>query len=149
MIKKLNVTHREMAEKMINVQFPSYKVEAEIIGFYGIPQLNDTVESLMESTEIFIGYFWNEELAAFISYTEDQNELDICRLVVHPKHFRKGIAKKLVEHVLKNKPNDKRAIVSTGAKNVPAKKLYASFGFKEVKDQEAAPEIFLTKMELL
>lgn len=149
MIKKLNVTNKETATKMINVQLPSYKAEAEIIGFYGIPQLSDTVEKIMESDEIFIGYFFDDELAAFISYTEDQNEFDICRLVVHPTHFRKGIAKKLLEHVLKNKTNGKKVIVSTGAKNVPAKNLYASFGFKEVQDIEVAPGVFLTRMEFI
>ncbi|ALC83603.1 MULTISPECIES: GNAT family N-acetyltransferase [Bacillus] len=149
MIKKLNATDKETAKKMIDVQLPSYKAEAELIGFYGIPQLNDTVESIMENDEIFIGYFFDEELAAFISYTEEQNEFDICRLVVHPNHFRKGIAKKLLEHVLKNRTNGKKVIVSTGAKNVPAKNLYAFFGFEEVKNIEVAPGIFLTFMELM
>ncbi|MBD1381033.1 GNAT family N-acetyltransferase [Metabacillus arenae] len=147
MIKSLNVNNAEMAEKILNVQIPAYKVEAEMINFHGIPQLKDTPGTIMNSKEKFLGFMLEDELAGFISYTENHIAIEICRLVVHPSHFRKGIARKLVAFVMMNMVKDKKAVVSTGAKNLPAKKLYKSFGFKEVKDIEVAQAVYITLLE--
>ncbi|WP_028596192.1 GNAT family N-acetyltransferase [Paenibacillus assamensis] len=147
MIRKLIVDNEVIAQQMLGVQIPSYQVEAELIGFYDIPQLKDTVQTLMSSNETCVGYFVMEELAAFISYTDEGKFIDICRLVVHPDHFRKGIAKKLVAHVIDVIANNKKVIVSTGAKNTPAKQLYKQFGFQEMKNIEVAPDLFITLLE--
>ncbi|MFD2444608.1 GNAT family N-acetyltransferase [Bacillus sp. CGMCC 1.16607] len=148
MIVKLDLHNKEITQNILDVQIPSYKVEAELINFDGIPQLNDTVENISESPEIFMGYYINHELVAFISFDMNENEIEICRLVVHPNHFRKGIGKKLVEYVIKEISKDKKVIVSTGQKNFPAKKLYEFFGFKEVKNIEVATDVYITLLEL-
>ncbi|MBD8497859.1 GNAT family N-acetyltransferase [Paenibacillus arenosi] len=147
MIRKLIVDNEAVAKQMLDVQIPSYQVEAELIGFHDIPQLKDTVQALMSSNETCVGYFVEEELAAFISYTDEGQYIDICRLVVHPDHFRKGIARKLVAHIIDEKAKNKKVIVSTGAKNTPAKQLYKQFGFQEMKDIEVAPHMFITLFE--
>ncbi len=147
MIINLDVNNLETAKSLLNVQIPSYRVEAEIIGFDGIPQLRDTAEKLMQSNEKFIGYIMNDNLVASISYTEDHNKVNICRLVVHPDYFRKGIAKALVEHVINSIAINKRIVVTTGAKNSPAKNLYFQLGFHEVENIEVAPNIYITLME--
>jgi ribosomal protein S18 acetylase RimI-like enzyme len=146
MITKLNITNKKTAKNILHVQIPAYKVEAEIMSFYGIPQLKDTVETIMNCRETFLGYYAEGELAACLSYTETQNDIHICRLVVHPDHFRKGIAKKLVQHII-DLANNKKIFLSTGSKNVPAKNLYKLFGFVEIKDVEVAPTIFITLFE--
>ncbi len=46
MIKIINIRNRKDAEDVLNVQIPSYKVEAEIIDSYEIPPLRDTVYTL-------------------------------------------------------------------------------------------------------
>lgn len=147
MIITLNVNNEEIARKILNVQIPAYEIEADIIHFYGIPQLKDTVETISKSNEIFLGYMIEEDLAGVISYTENQNHIDICRLVVHPNHFRKGIGKRLVGYLVQNIVKGNKATVSTGAKNIPAKQLYKMFGFVEVKDIEVAPNVFITLLE--
>jgi hypothetical protein len=43
MIKMLITKDRTVAQKILEVQIPSYRVEAELIGFQGIPPLHDTV----------------------------------------------------------------------------------------------------------
>ncbi|MCR8843279.1 GNAT family N-acetyltransferase [Paenibacillus sp. SC116] len=147
MIHKLMVDNEAIAKQMLDVQIPSYQIEAELIDFYDIPQLKDTVETVMASNETFVGYFVEDELAAFISYTDEGQVIDICRLVVHPNYFRKGIARKLVAHVLDEIAKYKKVIVSTGAKNAPAKQLYEQCGFQEMKDIEVAPNVFITLFE--
>jgi ribosomal protein S18 acetylase RimI-like enzyme len=147
MIQYLDITQRSVAKKVLDVQIPSYQVEAEIIGFNGIPQLNDSVESLMTSSEIFYGYFVDTSLAGAIAFVLEDNVLDIHRLIVHPNYFRKGIGESLVQYILNLDTSVKKYIVRTGSKNIPAKNLYKKFGFIEKEDEEVAPNVFLTIFE--
>jgi ribosomal protein S18 acetylase RimI-like enzyme len=144
MIRELNNKHKETAEKILAVQLPAYKVEAELMNFDGIPQLQDTVNSIIQSNETFVGYLIEDVLAGFISYTNDEDFFQICRLVVNPYHFRKGIAKRLLGYLIEHVSKECKATVTTGAKNVPAKNLYKIYGFHEVKDIEVAPNVFIT-----
>ncbi len=144
MIRELNNKNMKTAEKILAVQLPAYKVEADIMNFDGIPQLQDTVDSIIQSNETFVGYMAEDELAGFISYTNDEGLFQICRLVVDPHHFRKGIANSLLGHFLENVSKECQIAVTTGSKNVPAKNLYKKYGFFEVKDIEVAPNVFIT-----
>ncbi|MNJ37928.1 Acetyltransferase (GNAT) family protein [compost metagenome] len=146
MLIKLDVTNYDTARKMIDIQIPAYKVEAELIGYDGIPQLLDTVETMMECREKFVGYFLDGELAAFVSYEETEQEVEICRLVVHPYHFRKKIATILVEHIVETIAHGRPIRVNTGALNFSAKGLYQMFGFRQVRDVEVAPGVFITEL---
>ncbi|MDF0725480.1 hypothetical protein PY093_01985 [Cytobacillus sp. S13-E01] len=51
--KKIDITNPIFAKEVLNVQIPAYKVEAEIIDYYDIPPLRDTVETLQQSQETF------------------------------------------------------------------------------------------------
>lgn len=89
MIKKIDITNPKLAKEVLNIQIPSYNVEAEIIDYYELPPLKDTVETLQQCEETFFGYYVNEELCGVISMKVDNGIIDIHRLMVHPKHFRK------------------------------------------------------------
>lgn len=147
MITILHAKDPKIAQKILEVQIPSYQIEAELIGFQGIPPLHDTVESLMQCNETFLGYFLTNELAGFISYTKEDTVLDIHRMAVHPTHFRKGVASSLIAHLLNQESDMKKSIVCTGTKNTPAKNLYRRFGFCEIEDKEIAPGVSLTFFE--
>ncbi|AEI44683.1 GNAT family N-acetyltransferase [Paenibacillus mucilaginosus] len=147
MIVRLDLTDPETARNLLKVQIPSYLVEAELIGFHGIPALNDTVESLAQSGETFYGYFAGGELAGAAAYELDGGTMEITRLVVHPKFFRRGIGGSLIRFLLELNLGVKGYRVSTGAKNGPAKRLYTNCGFKEAGELEVAPEVFLTLLE--
>ncbi|HYK74939.1 MAG TPA: GNAT family N-acetyltransferase [Pseudoneobacillus sp.] len=134
MIGKLDITNPIVAEKVLNVQIPSYRVEAELIGFYELPPLKDTVETLRQCGEMFFGYFLNKELCGVISVRVEQNVLDIHRLIVHPQHFRKGIANALMEFIQNKFENVESIIVSTGAKNTPAVTFYEKNGFLKTEE---------------
>ncbi|MEH7399751.1 MULTISPECIES: GNAT family N-acetyltransferase [Bacillaceae] len=147
MIVKLDNKDRKMANSILNVQLPAYKVEAKLINFEGIPQLKDNVESIRDSKEIFIGYVIDNDLKGFLAYSEGNNEYQICRLVVHPICFKRGIARKLVHYFLNEIAKKKKVIVSTGSDNLPAINLYKTSGFKFHKEIEVAPNFYISLFE--
>ena len=151
MIKKIDITNHKLAEEVFNIQILSYKVEAEIIGFHDIPPLRDTVESLQQCGETFYGYYSNGWLCGVVSIKTDKCVIDIHRLMVHPNHFRKGIAKKLLNFVEGNKEKFKTIIVSTGTKNEPAVAFYLKNGFSKTGEERVTERLSLTsfKKEIL
>lgn len=98
----IDISIRDEAKDVLNIQIPSYKVEAKIIGYDEIPPLKDTVKTLQECEEIFFGYYEDKELCGAVSVKVDDKVVDIHRLIVHPTHFRKGIAQKLLNFVTRN-----------------------------------------------
>lgn len=147
MIRYIDHTKQNVAEKILEIQIPAYQVEANLINYFDIPPLLDTVESLRQCNEMFYGYFVENKLAGVISITKNTHCIDICRLVVHPDYFRRGIGKALLSYVLMNFQDATQFSVTTGEQNEPAKRLYISFGFIETKIIEIAPNIFLSQFE--
>jgi len=133
MIKLLNILDKQVAETVLRVQRLGYRIEADLIGFEDIPPLHETMEDILKSEEIFIGYFVDDILAGLLSYIVEDAILDIGRLVVHPDYFRRGIGKELVQY-LANSEGLEKIIVSTGALNSPARQLYERLGFKLVEE---------------
>ncbi|MEI4771058.1 GNAT family N-acetyltransferase [Psychrobacillus sp. FJAT-51614] len=146
MIQSLHHQEEKVAKEILEIQLPAYKIEAELIGFNGIPQLKDTIHNIMISKEIFVGYYDESQLTGFISFMITDGLIDICRLVVHPNFFRKGIASALLKYVLEIKKENQHIEVSTGAKNTPAIQLYERFGFKKINDIEIEPSFFITQL---
>lgn len=147
MIRIIDARYPETAQDILRIQIPAYQIEAALIGFDGIPPLKDSVNSIQQANEVFLGYYLEDVLAGFLSYELEEHSYSICRLVVHPTHFRKGIAKALLAYFLNLAGQNMRIQVSTGAKNEPALRLYKQFEFKEVKDMEVAPDVYLTLLE--
>lgn len=147
MIKRLNLKDRETAKSVLELQLASYKIEAEIIGFYDIPPLKDTIDSLNSCDEIFYGYFVNDVLAGIISYKIIESILDIHRVAVQPYFFKQGIAEKLIEFLEGLESNINRLVVSTGKNNIPAVSLYLKNGYKKIRDTEIGKEIYITEFE--
>ena len=147
MIKKLNLKNLETVKNILELQIASYKIEAEIIGFDGIPPLKDTMDSIKECDEIFYGYFKDGILAGIASYKIIENVLDIHRVAVNPHFFRMGIAEKLINFVERLEGDINKAVVCTGRVNLPAVNLYLKKGYKKVKDIEISENIYITMFE--
>lgn len=147
MIKIVDITNPKFAKLVLNVQIPSYKIEAEIIDFYEIPPLKDTVETLQQCGETFFGYFLSEELCGAISIKVEKDVIDIHRLIVHPKYFRKGIAKKLLDFIEGNLEGIKTILVSTGSKNTPAVNFYEKNGFSKIGETRVNERLSLTSFK--
>ena len=139
MIERLNHHQEKTAKEIQRLQKQAYQVEAELIGFDGIPQLHESILEIQNSGETFIGYF-NGVLAGFISYKVEGKVVDIHRLAVAPAHFRQGIGRQLLEYLLENFPGSD-FIVSTATLNEPARKLYEMFGFELQGSFEPEPGI--------
>lgn len=147
MIQKINMKNLSTAKDLYNLQRAAYLVEAKLIGFDDIPPLKESFEDFLNCNETFIGFFKGEELTGAVSYEIEGNELTICRMVVDPKHFRKGIAGKLLNSVVDIDQNVQVFKVSTGKDNQPAKNLYQKNGFKLVEEIEVAPGFFISHFE--
>jgi ribosomal protein S18 acetylase RimI-like enzyme len=147
MIKKIDLQNRTLAVELFALQRASYLVEAKLINYFEIPPLKESIDELRNCEETFLGYFDGNELAGAVSFTLDGGEVTICRMVVHPDHFRKGIAQILLTEV----ENINRRIsvfkVSTGRENLPAKNLYVKNGFQLINDLEVVPGLYISNFE--
>lgn len=138
MIKHIQISDHQIAEKVLEVQKLAYRIEADIIGFDQIPPLLETLEELKLSKETYLAFYEGEQLAGVLSY-EVNNEpkatvITICKMIVHPEHFKKGIASRLIDHLTRLDLNASEITVATGSKNVPAIQLYLKLGFKETHE---------------
>lgn len=146
MIMKLNIKDNDIAEQIVKLQQEAYVIEAELIDFDDIPPLKDTLKDIKESDETFIGFYIAYELAGIIAYKQEEDTLDICRVAVLPKYFRKGIARQLI-HFVENNNNAKKVIVSTGMLNTPAVELYLSLDFNKISDIKICEGLYITSFE--
>ncbi|MEV6241596.1 GNAT family N-acetyltransferase [Lentzea sp. NPDC051838] len=137
----LDLADDAVLHELWTVQRLAYAVEAEIIGFDGIPPLHETQQELRQCGETFLGLYDEEGLVGAVSYQLDGSTVDICRLVVHPRAHRRGIASKLLD-ALPEGPQ----IVSTGTKNEPALRLYRKRGFVETGQTLIAPGVTITHL---
>ncbi|MDQ0495061.1 GNAT family N-acetyltransferase [Paenibacillus brasilensis] len=131
------------------LQHLAYRLEAELIGFDEIPPLMDTFDTLKSCGESFYGWMEDDELlGALAVQSESPGSLTLTRMMVHPDHFRKGIADSLMKHVLNEHRHIPLFIVSTGTLNTPAVALYQKHGFRPVSAAEVAPDVELTTYHL-
>ncbi|MCM3788686.1 GNAT family N-acetyltransferase [Domibacillus sp. 8LH] len=147
MIERLHHGEEATAAEILALQIPAYKVEASLIGYDGIPHLNETVEMIKNSDEIFIGFLTEGELCGFLSYKDEDGSAFIQRLVVHPGHFHEGVASKLLTYFLQEESAGRTVLVTTGAKNEPARNLYKKFGFEELDTLLPEPGVELVLLE--
>lgn len=131
-IKEINLSDSTSAAEVHDLQRKAYRIEAELIGTEEIPPLKETLEQLQNSGETFIGCYIGDRLAVAVSFKKEGEVLDIHRVMVHPDFFRRGIAGRLMDHLEQRKYTG--IIVSTGAANTPAVKLYEKLGFERQTD---------------
>lgn len=132
MITRLDNSIIEVAKQIFDVFQRSYQIEAQLIGTVDFPPLARSANNIGNSTTQFYGFSDNENLAAVIEIAIKGKCLEINSLTVAPSFFRKGIADKLIEYILKTF-DFSEAIVETAAVNVPAINLYKKHGFVEFK----------------
>lgn len=147
MIHKLHSSSFEVASSILQVQIPAYKVEAIYLNSTAIPRLYDTVNDIQSCDETFYGYFSENKLVGFISYMQEEQRIDIHRLVVSPDFFQKGIATKLLLYIFNMFPSSMTYIVQTGKANTPAITLYKKHGFITVSDTILPNGMILTQFK--
>jgi ribosomal protein S18 acetylase RimI-like enzyme len=131
-----------LAERLVEIQRGAYAIEADLIGFDGIPQLTETPQQVRALGHMHWRAIVEDEiLAALIAWEDTSTVIDIDRLAVDPAFARRGYGRRLVRSV----PTDRPTIVSTGADNTPACRLYVDEGFTITGQSEIAPGVFTTQ----
>ena len=145
--RELDISDPGIAAEVLACQRAGYAVEAELIGFDGIPPLRETLDELVRCGERFLGSYDAEGLAGIVSWKKlADGTVDICRLVVAPRAFRRGHASALLDALALAEPAE-RFTVSTGAANIPALALYHRRGFVPLGTREVAPGVLVTLLE--
>ncbi|TCC28159.1 GNAT family N-acetyltransferase [Kribbella speibonae] len=144
MITPLDLTDRALAERVLTIQHAAYAVEAELIGFDGIPPLQEDLDGLMSSTELWLGRYDGPLLVGAVAYELSADLVEISRLIVDPAHARRGHGRALLDHLDRIEPRPV-SLVSTGSANLPAVNLYKSRGYTPAGEVEIAPGIHITQ----
>lgn len=131
--------HRDpaVAAGLVALQRAAYRVEADLLGTDALPPLHESTSDVAALDLVLLGIGVDPVVAA-LGYRVHDGELDIDRLMVAPASHRRGLARRLLGFVLAVVPHA-TATVSTGAGNLPARRLYASLGFVEDGRREPVP----------
>jgi len=141
-IVSLDLSDAEMATELLALQRRAYEVEAALISSHDIPPLDETLDELQSSGEMFLGALVERRIVGAVSYRL-VDTIDLHRLVVDPTRFRDGIGTTLVRAALAAEPSATRAIVQAGFDNEPAKALYLREGFGQTDELEGRPGFVL------
>lgn len=147
MIRQIDLRNSSLANDLYDLQKESYLVEAQLVDYYNLPPLIESFQQFIDCQEMFIGCFESDKLIGAISYSIDDSVCTICRMVVRPGYFRRGIAQNLLEFLEKTSNEIPIFKVSTGKDNEPAKRLYQKNGFILIKDIEAEPGFYISYFE--
>jgi len=134
MIILLNHNIPEIASQILKLQRESYQVEANLIDYQNIPYMKQGIEQIQNTNESFIGYKIKNLLTGVISYEKrNHRNVTICRLIIKPDYFRKGIAEKLVVYIEEIEKKIQSIYVETAKKNLPAINLYYKLGYHTIR----------------
>ncbi|MGW1074393.1 GNAT family N-acetyltransferase [Streptomyces sp. NPDC002537] len=148
-IRRLEMADERIAGAAHRIGRGAYAVEAELIGFDGIPALRETLEEMRGRPLIWLGAVTDtEELAAFVAYRGDTDPVEIDRVCVAPEWFRRGLASRLLRHLVNDLFPATDFTVTTGAANTPAVALYERLGFTRGEDFAPVPGLTMASFEL-
>lgn len=149
MIVELDHRSREVAVTIHRVLYDAYLREAATIGVDQFPPLRRTAEDIIESGNRFFGYDRGGDLLGVIELEtraeKGSRQTVIASLGVDPAAFRQGIGRALVRHV--RSICSGRLMVSTGARNAPAIRLYIQLGFVLVRHHTSPEGVPLVDLE--
>lgn len=131
MILLVDIHQPEIAQQIYTLQQAAYHIEGELIGYAALPPLLESLETLQQSGEQFLVFQEAEQFAGVLAYTRSNNALEICRMMVSPAYFRRGIAAKLLEAIETIEAEVNQIVVSTAAQNLPALALYHKYNYRQ------------------
>ena len=145
--RRLDLSDEAIARSVLALQRESYAVEAALIGDDRIPKLTETLEELRDAGLDWLAMSDDDGLTGAVSWgILPDDTVDIHRLVVAPRAFRRGVATALLDALDGLHPG-RRMLVSTGAANAPAVTLYVRRGFSVVREREVIPGLSVAELE--
>lgn len=133
---------REHATRLLQLQHDAYASEAALIEDDRIPPLHESERDLVSAQLLWIATFNAELVVGAVGYTISNDVVHIDRLMIDPKYHRQGLGRALVTTIVARAD---QAVVSTGTKNTPARKLYESLDFKHDTDFEPVPGLWVSQ----
>ena len=144
LIQAIDPTEESVATRIVAIQRAAYAVEAELMGFDGIPPLHELVIEVQAREDlIWLAAFTNDTIVGIVAWFDHGDSVEIDRLVVDPDWSRHGYGRQLVRAV----PQAPVIDVSTGSLNYPAVTLYESEGYVLVSTTEVAPGVFTSQFQ--
>ncbi|MCJ8345066.1 GNAT family N-acetyltransferase [bacterium] len=131
-IQIINHQDLEQAKKLHELQMRSYQIEADLLNYPNLPPLLELVEDIVADQDQYLTAMCLQEICGFLAYKESSNVVEIDKVVVDPKYFRKGVASLLLENLIIKTGYAKDILVSTGTLNLPAIALYKKYDFQLV-----------------
>ena len=130
-IVELDIEDPAVAVEVATVWRSAYQVEAQLIGRPDFPPLRRTEGDIAQASTTFLGVRARDGIAAFVEVdASGSGPVEICSLVTAPEHTRRGLARRLLRHVIASS-GDREIVVSTSRVNLPVLDLYTSLRFKE------------------
>ena len=128
-ISLLNHREEAVATAVQQLMRLSYQVEADLLGSVDFFPLRRIVSHIQNTPAAFWGIYAAKLLVATAEVEQETPPaFNIASLVVHPAHFRQGLATALLQHIIAS-VSPAPLTVSTGRLNAPALALYAAHGF--------------------
>jgi ribosomal protein S18 acetylase RimI-like enzyme len=144
---RLDLADITVARAVLALQRESYAVEAALIGDDRIPTLTETLAELRAAGLLWLASADDLGLTGAVAWKVlDDGTVDIHRLVVAPRAFRRGVASALLDALDATYP-DRVTVVSTGTANEPALRLYRGRGFRTTSERDVIPGLSVTELE--
>lgn len=118
-IVKLSIEHLEQILSLFEEQFKSEAWSREQIQ-----------SSLLTPSTSFYGIFVAKELVCVASILQSVDDINLLDIATKNEYKRKGYAKHMLNFLLGLKKDNQTFSLEVKSKNLPAIKLYESFGFK-------------------
>ncbi|MBP3359906.1 MAG: GNAT family N-acetyltransferase [Clostridia bacterium] len=134
MYRIINAEEKDLSE-ILELQYLSFKSEAEMIGSCEIPALKQTYEGIAEDFHNGVILKMLNEKDAVIGSVRafDMGDyVEIARLMVHPAYRRKGLATLMLKEIEKHYPG-RRLELYTCTRSLCNIALYESVGYKKYK----------------
>ncbi|MFF4158357.1 GNAT family N-acetyltransferase [Streptomyces sp. NPDC001678] len=153
LVRELDLNDAAVAAAVHEAGRRAYAVEAGIIGFDGIPALRESLQDMRARPLRWLGSLTDDgRVAAFVAWQTRAGAGPrvtwIDRVCVDPAFFRRGLATRLLRHLLTDVIGSGEVRVSTGAANRPATTLYGGLGFHRTADSEPAPGLRMANFVL-
>ena len=146
-IETINIQEVKIANEILGLQKASYKLEAELINYYELPPLKETVEDLINSKELFLAYKLDNAIYGILSFEILNDTIDICKLFVSPNYINKGIGSKLLKKLEAEYNNIKIFIVQTGLKNTSGMNFYKKHNFNLIQVIKMSDGLEIAKLQ--
>ena len=141
-VQRIDLSDTSVASQVLVLQQAAYRVEADLIGFDGIPPLHESIEALIAAPLVWMGIESGGQIVAAIGITKETDSIDIDRLMVNPAVSRQGYGRALLSVL----DPGATITVSTGTRNRPARRLYEAAGFVTVGESSPVAGLQITHL---